>query len=55
MSKEQYEQMGKAIEAWRDVQVILKRMEQISRTLIFENTPGPSRRKPLTPKVLGLI
>ena len=53
LSKEQYEQMKKAIEAWRDVQAALKRMEQISRTLIFENTPGPARRKPLTPKVLG--
>lgn len=55
LSQQQYEQMSKAIEAWRDVQATLKRMEQISRTLIFENTPGPTRRKPLTPKVLGLI
>ena len=54
LSKEQYEQMKKAIEAWRDVQAVLKRMEQISRTLIFENTPGPVRRKPLTARVLGL-
>ena len=49
LSKEQYEQMKTAIEAWQDVQSSLKRMEQISRTLIFENTPGPTRRKPLTP------
>ena len=54
LSKEQYEQMKTAIEAWQDVQSSLKRMEQISRTLIFENTPGPTRRKPLTPEVLGL-
>jgi hypothetical protein len=47
--------MREAIAAWRDVQKSLKRMEQISRTLIFENTPGPARRKPLTPNVLGLI
>ncbi len=55
LSKEQYEQMREAIAAWRDLQASLKRMEQISRTLIFENTPGPKRRKPLTPNVLGLI
>jgi hypothetical protein len=55
LSKEQYEQMREAIAAWRDAQESLKRMEQISRTLIFENTPGPKRRKPLTPNVLGLI
>ena len=36
LSQQQYEQMSKAIEAWRDVHVTLKRMEQISRTLIFE-------------------
>lgn len=46
--------MKKAIEAWRDIQANLKRMEQISRTLIFENTPGPARRSPMTPIVLGL-
>ena len=46
--------MKKAMEAWRETQAVLKRMEQISRTLIFENTPGPARRKPLSPEVLGL-
>ena len=55
LSKEQYEQMMAAIGNWRELQQTLKRMEQISRTLIFETTPGPSRRKPLTKKVLGLI
>ena len=55
LSKEQHERMREAIDNWHDVQRTLKRMEQISRTLIFEMTPGPVRRKPLTPKVLGLI
>lgn len=55
LSKEQYEQMKAAIGNWREMQQALKRMEQISRTLIFATTPGPSRRKPLTKKVLGLI
>jgi hypothetical protein len=54
LSKEQYQQMKTAIDAWREVQTVLKRMEQITRSLIFENTPGPARRKPLTPEVLGL-
>ena len=43
-----------AIAAWRDVQAILKRMEQISRILIFATTPDLKRRNPLTPEVLGL-
>ena len=54
LSKEQYEQMKGAIAAWRDVQAILKRMEQISRILIFATTPDLKRRNPLTPEVLGL-
>jgi hypothetical protein len=55
LSQEQFDPMKQAIDIWRDVQLMLKRMEQISRTLIFETTPGPTRRKPLSKKVLGLI
>jgi hypothetical protein len=55
LSKEQYEAMHLAIEQWRQVQQTLKRMEQISRLVIFRTLPDTRRRKPLTKRVLGLI
>lgn len=55
LSKEQYLWMKAAIAHWRQVQQTLKRMEQISRTVLFQSVPEPPRRKPLTKRVLGLI
>jgi hypothetical protein len=55
LSREQYRWMKEAIENWRQVQRTLKRMEQISRTLLFHTVPEPPRRKPLAKRVLGLI
>ena len=54
LSKEQYEWMKAAIENWRQVQETLKRMEQISRAVLFQTLPEPPRRKALTKMVLGL-
>ena len=54
LSKEQYLAMETAIQNWRRVQETLKRMEQISRTVLFHTLPNPPRRKPLTAQVLGL-
>lgn len=54
LSKEQYQGMQTAIRNWRRVQETLKRMEQISRTVLFLTLPNPARRKPLTQQVLGL-
>jgi hypothetical protein len=54
LSKEQYLWMQEAIENWRQVQQTLKRMEQISREILFATIPEPPRRKPLTKQVLGL-
>jgi hypothetical protein len=54
LSKEQYLGLKTAIQNWRRVQETLKRMEQISRTVLFHTLPNPSRRKPLTAHVLGL-
>jgi hypothetical protein len=55
LSKEQYLWMKQAIENWRQIQATLKRMEQLSRAVLFETMPDPPRRKPLTERVLGLI
>lgn len=54
LSREQYLWMKRAIANWRQVQRMLKRMEQISRAVLFETVPGPLRRKPLIKRVLGL-
>jgi len=54
LSKEQYLWMKRAIANWHQAQRLLKRMEQISRAVLFETVLGPSRRKPLNKGVLGL-
>ena len=54
LSKEQYAWMKAAIENLRQVQATLLRMEQISRTVLFQTVPEPSRRKVLTRQDLGL-
>lgn len=54
LSREQYEAMNVAIDNWHAVQAVLKRMQQVSRILIFYSMPDTQRRNPLTPNVLGL-
>lgn len=55
LSREQYEALQQAITNWREVQAILRRMQVLSRQMIFETLPNPPRRKRLGKKVLGLI
>jgi hypothetical protein len=54
LSKEQYEALRQAIENWRELQEILRRMQALSRQVIFETLPNPPRRKRLGKKVLAL-
>ena len=54
LSKEQYLWMKSAIKNWQQVQQTLKRMEQLSRLVLFRTIPEPPRRKPLSKGVLGL-
>lgn len=54
LSKEQFEAMREAIANWREVQRTLKRMEQITRSIIFSSMPDTKRRKPLAKKALAL-
>jgi hypothetical protein len=54
LSKEQYQWMNSAIANWRQVQQTLKRMEQISRLVLFRTITEPPRRKPLSKRVIGL-
>jgi Family of unknown function (DUF6788) len=54
LSHAQYHWLKAAIENWRSAQTILKEMQQLSRTELFNTVPGPPRRKRLTKKVLGI-
>jgi hypothetical protein len=54
LSKQQYLWMRKAIANWRNLQCILKQMEDLSRTVLFTTVPDIARRKPLSRKVMGL-
>ena len=55
LSEEQYLWMKDAIANWRQAQQTLKRMQQISRMMLFRTVPEPPRRKALSTRVLGLI
>jgi len=54
LSKEQYLWLKEAIENWHEVQNIMKRMEKLSLTTLFETVPDTHRRKPLSKKVMGI-
>lgn len=55
LSKDQYLWLKDAVRNWRSAHQSLLRMEQISRTILFNTLPNPSRRKPLSKKTMGII
>jgi hypothetical protein len=55
LSKEQYEWLKSAIANWRAMQAVIKKMQRLSRQVLFETVPNPPRRKRLGKRVLGLI
>jgi hypothetical protein len=55
LTPEQFKKMKEAVAQYRALQKILAQMEKLSRRMIFEGSPHPSRRKTLSKKVLGLI
>ncbi len=55
LSKEQFEWLRTAIDEWRKAQATLKEMQRLSRQVLFETVPHPSRRKSLGKKVLGTM
>ena len=54
LSQKQYQWLKSAIENWKALRTILKEMQQMSRTELFNTVPGPPRRKRLPKKVLGI-
>ncbi len=55
LSKQQYEALKQAINTWHELQELLRRMQVLSRRVIFETLPNPPRRKRLGKRVLGSI
>ena len=55
LSKEQFEWLDQAIANYRILQQTIKRMQRLSREVLFTTVPHPPRRKRLSKKVLGLI
>jgi hypothetical protein len=54
LSREQYDWLKAAIANWRRLQAVLKEMQRLSRAELFTSIPGPTRRKRLSKKVLGI-
>lgn len=55
LSQEQYTHLKQATENWHQAQKILRRMQVLSREVIFRTLPNPPRRKRLGKRVLGLM
>jgi virulence-associated protein VapD len=55
LSKQQYDWLRQAVGNQREMQRIVGQMQKLSRKILFQTLPGPSRRKSLSKRVLGLI
>lgn len=53
LTPEQYVQMKDAVANYRRLRRQLSELEKLSRRIIFQRVPHPSRRKRLSQKVLG--
>ena len=54
LSQQQYEWLRTAIENWKRTQELLRKMQILSRQVLFTTLPEPRRRKRLTIKAMGL-
>jgi hypothetical protein len=55
LTQEQFAKMKQAVTNHRRLRQLLKQMENLSRSLIFQSAPHPSRHKRLSRKVLGTM
>jgi hypothetical protein len=55
LSPEQYGALAEAIDNRRRLEGTIRKMEKLSRQILFGNLPDTHRRKSLPKKVLGLI
>lgn len=54
LNQEQYRAMKEAVSNRRRLDGMIRKMEKLSRQILFEKHPNPNRRKHLSNKVLGL-
>jgi hypothetical protein len=55
LSPEQFSQLRQAVANYRQLRRLLREMEKVSRSIIFQNTPHTYRRKCLSRNVLGTM
>ena len=55
LSPEQFQALGQAIENRRRLEGTIRKMESLSRRILFGTLPDTRRRKSLSKKALGLI
>jgi len=55
LSKQQYQWLRRAVGNQRELQRIVRRMQTLSRQMLFRTVEGVPRRKSLSKNVLGLI
>src|SRR5450759_4029602 len=55
LSGQQFEAFSQAVENERKLWKTIRKMENLSRRILFENQPHTRRRKYLSNKVLGLV
>lgn len=55
LTPEQFTQMRQAVANYQDLRILLKKLEKLSRSIIFQDAPHPTRRKTLSRKVLGTM
>jgi hypothetical protein len=55
LTPEQFHLLEKATTNYRELRKILKRMETLSRTILFDEAPHKARHKRLSSKVLGTM
>jgi len=54
LTRNQFHQLKAAVANFRQLRRHLQQMEKLSRQIIFESNPHPSRHKSLSKKVLGI-
>jgi hypothetical protein len=55
LTQQQFGQMKQAVANYRKLRQLLRQMESLSRSIIFQCAPHPNRRKRLSRKVLGTV
>ena len=55
LTQEQFSKMRQAVANYRQLRLLLKEMEKLSRSIIFQTAPHTTRRKKLSRKVLGTM